>query len=105
MYRDIIEIREDVPTDVLKEIREACIKAHKNRAGEVKIRDVSERSFVFEGNIDKHGCLSLGFLELETVPIFMENVKKWWWEDEEPGESCDIKAELLAWEKEYGKTV
>ena len=91
MYRTIIEIREDVPADVLKEMREACIKAHKNRGGEVKIKDVSERSFVFEGGEDKFGCMQLANFIVNSSSTFRESVKEWRWEDEEaPGENCDL---------------
>ena len=91
MYRTIIEIKEDVPADVLKELREA----HKNRAGEVKIRDVSERSFVFEDGEDKYCCLQLANFILNSSSKFRDSVKKWHWEDEEPNESCDLY-EMLA---------
>lgn len=94
MYRTVIELKEDTPNEVAKEIRQFCIKAHKNRAGQVQIKDISEKSFVFEGDEKDFACLNLGFLELNRIDLFKENVERWFWEDEEPTESCDLMEAL-----------
>ena len=39
MYKDIIEIKKDTPKEILEKIKNICIEAHKNRAGEVKLTD------------------------------------------------------------------
>lgn len=90
MYRTIIEIKEDTPKETLEEIKELCIAAHKNRAGEVKLKPISDYSFAFEGEEKDYGCLQLGYLALGELFIFRKNVKKCKWEDEEPDESCDL---------------
>ena len=45
MYKDIIEIKKDTPKEILEKIKNICIEAHKNRAGEVKLTPISEYSF------------------------------------------------------------
>ena len=66
MYRTIIELKEDTPNEVAKEIRQFCIKAHKNRAGQVQIRDISEKTFVFEGGEKDFACLNLPRIKNDT---------------------------------------
>lgn len=95
MYRDIIKIREDVPEGTVSELRRLCIDAHNNRAGQVDLQEISKRHFVFEGEEEMYGCLSLGFLALKDRPLFVENVLSWRWEDEEPDEDCDLMEELF----------
>ena len=94
MYRTIIELKDDTPVEKVKEIRDICIAAHKNRAGQVQIKDISDNAFVFEGSEKDFACLNLGFLELNGIELFKDNVKKWFWEDEEPTESCDLMKAL-----------
>ena len=94
MYREIIEIKETVSADTLAEIKRICAAAHKNRAGEVKMTTLGEHIFCFEGTEKDYGCLQLGYLALDDVKLFMDNVKSWRWEDEDPDESCDLFVEL-----------
>ena len=90
MYRTIIELKEETPKEIAKEIRQICIKAHDNFVGKVQIKDLSTKSFVFEGEEEDYACLNIGFLTLKEETMFRENVKTWQWEDEEPDESCDL---------------
>ncbi len=90
MYRTIIEIKEDTPKETLEEIKELCIAAHKNRAGEVKIKQLNDYTFTFEGEEEKYGCLMLATSFLDKNELFIQKIKSWLWEDEDPDEDCDI---------------
>ena len=90
MYRTIIEMKEDTPKETLAEIKALCIAAHKNRAGEVKMKPINDRTFVFEGGEEKYGCLMLATSFLDKNELFMKKIKSWLWEDEDPEEDCDI---------------
>ena len=94
MYRTIIEMKEDTPKETLVEIKALCIAAHKNRAGEVKMKPINDRTFIFEGEEEKYGCLMLANLILDKSDFFKQKVKSWAWEDEEPEENCDILKEF-----------
>lgn len=94
MYRTIIEIKEDTPRDTIAEIKELCVAAHKNRAGEVKIKPINDYTFAFEGEEKDYGCLTLANLDLNDSEKFTKSIKSWTWEDEEPSESCDILQSL-----------
>lgn len=94
MYRTIIEMKEDTPKETLAEIKALCIAAHKNRAGEVKMKPINDSTFVFEGEEKDYGCLTLANLNLNDSKKFTTNIKSWLWEDEEPSENCDILQSL-----------
>lgn len=94
MYRTLIEIKEDTPMETLEEIKEICIEAHRNRAGEVELKPIGDYSFAFEGEEEDYGCLQLGYLALDDVELFLDNVKSWKWQDEDPDEDCDLLVEL-----------
>lgn len=95
MYRTIIELKEETPKEIAKEIRQICIKAHDNFVGKVQIKDLSTKSFVFEGGEEEYNCLQLGSLNLKEIQSFNKWVKIWQWEDEDPDESCDLIEILL----------
>lgn len=90
MYRTIIEIDKNVTPNTLEDIKDICISAHKNRAGKVDIKELSDYKFAFEGEEKDYGCLQLGNLALNKVKTFKDNLLTWRWEDEEPDESCDL---------------
>lgn len=94
MYRTIIELKEDTPKETIEEIKELCIAAHKNRAGEVKMNLINDHTFTFEGEEKDYGCLTLANLSLDKSVLFKNKIKSWLWEDEEPSESCDILKSL-----------
>lgn len=94
MYREIIELKKDISTETLNEIQDICISAHDNREGKVDIKKISQHCFVFEGGEADFMCLTLGYLQLDDIQIFRNNVISWWWEDEDPNESCDLFKEL-----------
>ena len=56
MYRTIIEMKEDTPKETLAEIKALCIAAHKNRAGEVKMKPINDRTFIFIYSSRSFGC-------------------------------------------------
>lgn len=95
MYKTIIELKEHISEEDIKEIRRLCIEAHDNRAGKVEIKELSDKTFVFEGEEKDFGCLNLGFLTLNKIKQFKEAVKTWYWEDEDPADSCNL-AEALS---------
>ena len=94
MYREIIELKKDISNETLSKIKDICISAHDNRAGKVDIVELSEHCFVFQDEEVDYGCLILGYLELDDIQIFKDNVISWMWEDEDPNESCDLIKEL-----------
>ena len=69
MYRTIIELKEETPKEIAKEIRQICIKAHDNFVGKVQIKDLSTKSFVFEGEEEDYACLNIGFLTLKELSL------------------------------------
>lgn len=91
MYRNVIDIRKEVPKDVLKLLVAKADKAFDNRAGRVKnVSDLPYR-FIYEGGESQFGCLELGMLALEKQKDFLPYVSAWKWiDEEEPEESCDI---------------
>lgn len=96
MYREIIEVKQEISDDTFHKLKSICILAHKNRSGSVEIKELSERKFFFEGSEKEYGCLQLGYLSLYEQPFFRENIQSWEWEDEDPDESCNLLMELSA---------
>lgn len=94
MYRDIITFKETITPEDLLCLKELCQKEHINRAGSVKMKELSKYMIVFEGTLDQRGCLSLGYLALNRSEFFKSNVSSWQWEDVCPEESCDLMKEL-----------
>ena len=95
MYRNVIDIRKEVPSDVLKRLVFMADKAFNNRAGRVKNISVSPYRFIYEGGEKDYGCLNLGMLSLYAKKDFVSNVLNWNWIDEDdPDESCDVLKEM-----------
>lgn len=91
MYRSIIEIKRNVPHDLLINLRIVAENAFSNRAGSVKNSSSDPYKFVFKGDEDKFGCLEVGMLELEDKYDFLKQVNSWQWiDDNDPKENCDI---------------
>ncbi len=91
MYKNVIDIRREVPSDVLKELAGVADKAFNNRAGRVKNVSNLPYRLVYEGGENQFGCLELGMLALEKQKNFLPYVSAWKWiDEEEPGENCDI---------------
>ncbi len=91
MYSSIIEIKENVPGELLSGLRKIAEKAFSNRAGIVKNSSNDPYKFIFKGGDELFGCLEVGMLELEDKHDFLSQVNSWQWiDDEEPGENCDI---------------
>lgn len=97
MYKSIIDIRRDLPSDLLNALLEVANSAFDNRAGKVENVSNDPYRFVFEGGEDKFGCLELGMLSLEKQGLFLPFVEAWTWVDEEdPEENTDILALMIA---------
>lgn len=94
MYREIIVFKRDTPVNVLTNLKKICSAAHDNIAGKIDIKMLSDKHFIFEGTEDCYSCLQLGYLELDENLLFRKYIYSWQWEDEEPGESCDLLKEL-----------
>ncbi|MCI9612637.1 MAG: hypothetical protein HFH33_11575 [Eubacterium sp.] len=91
MYRSIIEIKRNVPHDLLINLRIVAENAFSNRAGSAKNSSSAPYKFVFKGDEDKFGCLEVGMLELEDKYDFLKQVNSWQWiDDNDPKENCDI---------------
>lgn len=90
MYRSIIELKKDISPDLLSRLKENIEAAFSNRAGTVKNTGTDPYYFVFAGGEDVYGCLDLGTLELKNDELFLNNVLKWDWIEDNPGECCDL---------------
>lgn len=95
MYKNVIQIRKEVPEEVLKSLSLIAERAFNNRAGRVQnVSDIPYR-LVFQGGDEAYGCLNLGMLDLWDKKDFVACVQNWNWIDEdEPDESCDVMKEL-----------
>lgn len=93
MYREFITFKEDTPAEALEELKKICSYTHNNNAGTAEIKIVSDREFIFEGGEDLFVCLQIGFVHLCDYDLFKKYIKTWYWEDEEPEESCDLLVE------------
>lgn len=91
MYKNVIEIRRDVPEEVLKKLSCIAEKAFDNRAGKVSNVSDSPYCFIYEGGEEKYACLEVGMLTLKKEKEFLSFVRAWQWVDEdEPQECCDM---------------
>ncbi|MDE6887826.1 MAG: hypothetical protein K2P45_04170 [Eubacterium sp.] len=91
MYHSIIEIKKNVPSEMLANLRTVAENAFSNRAGSVKNSSNDPYRFIFKGGEDKFGCLEVGMLELEDEYDFLDQVDSWnWVDDDDPKENCDI---------------
>lgn len=90
MYRNVIDIRREVPGDVLKMLLAAANNAFNNRAGRVKNVSTSPYRFVYEGGENEYGCLEVGMLNLKKEKGFLDCVSAWQWVDDDPDECCDL---------------
>ena len=59
MYRNVIDIRREVPKDVLKRLVDIADKAFNNRAGKVKNVSTSPYRFIYEGEKGNMGVWKL----------------------------------------------
>ncbi len=95
MYRNIIDIRREIPRDALKALGAVADNAFDNRAGRVRNASNSPYQFIYEGGEKEYGCLNLGMLLLWEKKEFLSHVLSWKWIDEyEPDENCDVLKEL-----------
>ena len=90
LYSTIIELKKDIPTDILSQLKEKIEAAFSNRAGTVKNTGTDSYYFVFAGGEYEYGCLDLGALELKNDELFLNNVLKWDWIEDNPRECCDL---------------
>lgn len=95
MYRTIIELKKDVPTDLLSQLKENIEAAFSNRVGTVKNTGTDPHHFVFAGGEDEFGCLEFGMLCVEDQHDVIPYIESWSWVDEEcPAESCNMLEEI-----------
>ena len=95
LYSTIIELKKDIPTYILSQLKEKIESAFSNRAGIVKNTGTDPYYFVFAGGGDEYGCLDIGTFELKNDELFLNNVLKWDWIEDNPGECCDLIELLL----------
>lgn len=97
MYKSVIDIRSEVPQNILGVLSAIADKAFNNRAGRVRNMSETPYRFSFEGEEQDFGCLELGMLALEKQKEFISCVEAWNWIDEDdPNENCDILAEMMS---------
>lgn len=90
MYKNVIDIKEDVSAEVLERLRMISDEAFDNRAGKVINSSDFPYRFVFEGSENEYACLEVGMLKLKRQRYFLENLISWRWVDEDPDECCDL---------------
>ena len=91
VYKTIINLKNDVPIDVLSKIHDICSSAFDNRAGIIINKSDNPYCLVFEGEEKDYGCLHLGILALDKVENFKSFIASWdWIDEEEPRESGDV---------------
>lgn len=95
MYKSVIDIRREIPSEKLRILAAMADKAFNNRAGQLKNKSDSLYRLFYEGEESQFGCLQLGMLALEKEDDFLSCVSAWTWIDEEdPEENEDILAEM-----------
>lgn len=95
MYKNIIDVRNDTPQDILQTLAGVADKAFDNRAGKVKNTSDTPYRFIHKGGEPLFCCLQLGMLALEKNADFLTYVSAWNWIDEDdPTENEDILAEI-----------
>lgn len=91
MYKNVIEIRKDVPEEMLKKLSYIADKAFDNRAGKVANVSNSPYCLIYEGGEEEYACLEVGMLILKREKEFLPFIEAWQWVDEENlQECCDI---------------
>ena len=73
MYRNVIDIHKEVPSDILKVLAMMADRAFDNRAGKVKNVSDCPYRFIYEGDEKDYGCLNLGMLSLYAKKDFVSN--------------------------------
>lgn len=95
MYSTVIEIKNDVTSEMLNQLKTIIENAFSNRVGKIKNTSNELYCFKFAGGEMERGCLDIGLLTLKDDKKFISNVRSWQWIDyEEPEESCDILKEF-----------
>ena len=90
MYKNVIQIREEVPKEDLSVLSSIAEGAFNNRAGKVENVSDSPYQLVFQGGENDYGCLEIGMLKLKKEATFLEHLSGWQWVDEDPDECCDL---------------
>lgn len=90
MYSTVIEIRNDIESDMLRQLKLDIESAFANRAGTVENISKEPYRFEFVGDEDAYGCLEIGSLNLKRNRLFWKHVRTWKWIDEDPDECCDL---------------
>jgi hypothetical protein len=90
LYKNVIDIRTEVPNDVLKVLVTKANAAFNNRAGRVENVSTSPYRFIYEGGENEYACLEVGMLTLKKESDFLSFVSSWQWIDDDPDECCDL---------------
>lgn len=91
MYKSIIEIKKDVPIEVINNLRSIANKAFDNRAGKVENSSNNPYQLIYSGSEKVYACLELGMLNLKRQKTFLSYLKSWnWIDDENSMENEDI---------------
>ena len=90
MYKNIITIKNDTPSEKLLSVCEIATNAFDNRADKLENTSKNPYILVFEDGDNYYACLEVGMFELRDNKTFMDCVQAWQWIDENPDESCDM---------------
>ena len=92
MYKNVIDIRKEVPDNILKSLVVVINNAFDNRAGKVDNISTLPYRFIYEGGEKEYSCLEVGMLNLKKQSdYFLPYVEAWNWIDEDdPNECCDL---------------
>ena len=91
MYKNIIDIRKDIPERAVNELAALADTAFDNREGKVSNTSDTPYRFVYSGGEPEYSCLEVGMLKLKRQPDFLHCIESWKWIDEEdPDENCDL---------------
>ena len=83
MYKNIIDVRKDIPHDILKTLAGIADRAFNNLAGKVENTSDTPYRFIYRGGDREYACLEVGMLILKKQPNFLPYLELWNWIDED----------------------
>ena len=91
MYKNIIDVRKDIPQDILKTLAGIADRAFDNRAGKVENASDTPYRFIYRGGDREYAYLEVGMLILKKQPDFLPYLEVWNWIDEDdPDENGNL---------------
>lgn len=91
MYQSIIELKNDLPEDILMEAKGLINMAFDNRCGKVENLSDYPLVLVHQANEEKKPCLHIGLMNIKGQTNLINCIRSWKWIDEEDSsENCDV---------------